>query len=511
MYTLADLPRKGAALYGPRTALVFETTRLTYDELNRRVNQAAHMLTDLGLQPGERITVLSDNSGRYLEIYFAAAKVGLSVTPLNTRLSDAELAYIVEDSEAVAIVAGDGYEARAATLLRSVPALRLGVSLDNDFEGFTGYEEALAKAPEHEPDPSREPAEDDLAVLMYTSGTTGAPKGVMLSHRNVMTAAIADAIAMQFTKDDSTCFVLPIFHVSWWPILSLVLVGGKVVINRAPDLNQILGLIQDEKCTHMNSVPTIYGWLIETAPVETFDLSTLRLLTYAGSPIAVQVLKRAITVFGPIFAQGYGATETAGGPISIFEAEDHHVEGEDNRLLASAGKPAICSEVKIVDDLDQAVEPGVIGEVCVRGNHIMMGYWKNPQLTAKALRGGWYHTGDMGYLDERGYLFLTDRKSDMIISGGENVYPNEVENAVYTHPAILECSVVATPDQRWGEVVHAVVVARDGVQIGPEEIIDHCRQTLAGYKCPKRVTFVDALPRTAIGKVSRKHVKELVR
>jgi long-chain acyl-CoA synthetase len=511
MYTLADLPRKGAALYGPRTAVVFETTRLTYDELNRRVNRAAHMLTGLGLQPGERLTVLSDNSARYLEIYFAAAKVGLSVTPLNTRLSDAELEYIVEDSEAVALVAGDGYEARAATLLRSVPTLRFGVSLDNELDGFASYEEALAEAPEHEPDPSREPAEDDLAVLMYTGGTTGAPKGVMLSHRNVMTAAIADALAMEFTKDDATCFVLPIFHVSWWPILSLLLVGGKVVIDRAPDLNEILRLIQDEKCTHMNSVPTIYGWLMEMTPVDTYDLSTLRLLSYAGSPIAVQVLKRAMTVFGPMFAQGYGATETAGGPITIFAAEDHHVEGEDSRLLASAGKPAICSEVKVVDDHDQTVEPGVIGEVCVRGNHIMMGYWKNPELTAKALRGGWYHTGDMGYLDERGYLFLTDRKSDMIISGGENVYPNEVENAVYTHPAILECSVVATPDGRWGEIVHAVVVARDGVQIAPEEIIDHCRQTLAGYKCPKRVTFVDALPKTAIGKVSRKDVKELVR
>jgi long-chain acyl-CoA synthetase len=511
MYTLADLPRKGAALYGPRTAVVFETTRLTYAELNRRVNQAAHMLTDLGLQPGERLTVLSDNSTRYLETYFAAAKVGLSVTPLNTRLSDAELEYIVEDSEAVALVAGDGYEARAATLLRSVPALRVGVSLDCELDGFTSYEEELAKAPEHEPDPSREPAEDDLAVLMYTGGTTGAPKGVMLSHRNVMTAAIADAIAMQFTKDDATCFVLPIFHVSWWPILSLLLVGGKVVINRVPDLNQILRLIQDEKCTHMNAVPTIYGWLIEMAPGDSYDLSTLRLLTYAGSPIAVQVLKRAMTTFGPIFAQGYGATETAGGPITIFEAEDHHLEGEDSRLLASAGKASICSEVKIVDNDDQTIEPGVIGEVCVRGKHVMMGYWKNPELTAKALKGGWYHTGDMGYLDERGYLFLTDRKSDMIISGGENVYPNEVENAIYTHAGVLECTVVAASDERWGELVHAVVVLRAGVVVSPEEIIEHCRLTLAGYKCPKRVTFVESLPKTAVGKISRKDVKERVR
>ena len=309
---------------------------MTYAELNRRVNQAAHALADLGLKPGERLTVLSDNSARYLETYLAAAKLGASVTPLNTRLSDSELDYIVTDSEAVAIVAGDGYEARASTLLSSVPALRLGVSLDNDLEGFTGYEEALAQAPDHEPDRGRGPSEDELAVLMYTGGTTGAPKGVMLSHRNVMTAAIAAAPAMEFTKDDSTCFVLPIFHVSWWPILSLLLVGGKVVINRRQVLDEILRLIQDEKCTHMNSVPTIYGWLIEMAPVDSYDVRSLRSLTYAGSPIAVEILKRAITVFGPIFTQGYGATETAGGPITIFEAADHFA-GPCSGLSFSAG------------------------------------------------------------------------------------------------------------------------------------------------------------------------------
>ncbi len=511
MYTLADLPRNGAALHGTRTAVVFEDTRLTYAELNRRVNQAAHALVDLGLQPGERLAVLSDNSARYLETYLAAAKVGASVTPLNTRLSDSELGYIVTDSEAVAIVAGDGYEARAARLLAAVPAVRVGVSLDNDLEGFTGYEEALAQAPEHEPDRGCGPSEDELAVLMYTGGTTGAPKGVMLSHRNVMTAAIATAITVELTKDDSTCFVLPIFHVAWWPIISLLLAGGKVVINRRPGLDEILRLIQDEQCTHMNLVPTIYGWLMDLAPVDSYDLSSLRSLTYAGSPFAVEMLKRAITVFGPIFAQGYGATETAGGPITMLEAADHHLDGVESSLLASAGKATICSEIKIVDDNDETVGPGVVGEVCARGQHIMMGYWKNSELTAKALRGGWYHTGDLGYLDERGYLFLTARKSDMIISGGENVYPNEVENAVYTHPAVRECSVIAAPDERWGEIVHAVVVRRVGVRIGPDEIIAHCRQTLAGYKCPKKVTFLDSLPKTAIGKVSRKDVKELVR
>src|SRR5271166_6541485 len=372
MYTLADLPRHGAALHGPRTAVVFEGTRLTYAELNRRVNQAAHALADLGLQPGERIAVLSDNSARYLEIYLAAAKLGVTVTPLNSRLADPELDYIVRDSEAVAIVAGAGYEKRALALLAGAPAVRLGVALDNQADGFVSYEEALAEASGDEPDPERyRVSEDDLAVLMYTGGTTGLPKGVMLSHRNVMTAAIANALQCEFTKDDSTCFVLPIFHVSWWPIISLLLVGGKTVIVRKPDLNEILRLIQDEKCTHMNLVPTLYGLLMDAAPIGSYDLSGLRSLTYAGSPMPVEVLKRAITVFGPIFAQGYGATETAGGPITMLLAEDHHLYGPDSRLLASAGQAGICAEVKVVDDNDERAGPGQIGEVCVRGNHIM--------------------------------------------------------------------------------------------------------------------------------------------
>ncbi len=509
MYTLADLPRYGAARHGPRTAVVFEGTRLTYSDLNRRVNQAAHALISLGLRPGERIAVLSDNSARYLEIYLAAAKLGVSVTPLNTRLSDAELDYIVKDSEAVAIVAGDGYAKRAAALRAAAPAVRTAISLDNHQDGFTEYEAALAAAPGHEPDPERyQVGEDDLAVLMYTGGTTGTPKGVMLSHRNVMTATIASALGSEVTKEDSTCFVLPIFHVSWWPVIMMLLVGGKVVIVRKPDLTEILRLIQDERCTHMNLVPTLYGWLMDMAPVRDFDLSSLRLLTYAGSPMPVEVLKRAITVFGPIFTQGYGATETAGGPITMLFAEDHHLDGPDSRLLASAGQAGICAEVKVVDGDDQPLGPGQIGEVCVRGKHIMAGYWKNPELTAKALKGGWYHTGDLGYLDERGYLFLTDRKSDMIISGGENVYPTEVENVIYTHPAVLECSVVATPDERWGEIVHAVIVVRDGAQVSSEEIIEHCRQALAGYKCPKKVTFLESLPKTVIGKISRKVMRE---
>ena len=337
MYTLADLPRHGAALHGPRPAVVFEGTTLTYAQLNERVNRAAHGLLALGLQPGERIAILADNSCRYLEVYLAAAKVGVSVTPLNTRLSDEELDFIVRDSEAVAVVAGDGYEERAGALLSGAPAAQLGLALDNAFEGFVSYGAAVADASGEEPDPERfKVAGGDVAVLMYTGGTTGTPKGVMLSHRNVMTAAIATCLQAELTKDDATCFVLPIFHVSWWPIISLLLVGGKVVIVRRPDLVEMLRLIQEERCTHLNLVPTLYAALINQAPIGEYDLSSLRLLTYAGSPFPLEVLKQAISVFGPRFVQGYGATETAGGPITMLAAEDHHLEGPDTALLGSA-------------------------------------------------------------------------------------------------------------------------------------------------------------------------------
>ena len=273
----------------------------------------------------------------------------------------------------------------------------------------------------------------------------------------------------------------------------------------------MLSLIETERCTHLNLVPTVYGRLADDPTTADYDLSSLRIMSYAGSPFPVTILKRCIRQFGNIFAQAYGATETGGGPITVLDAADHHLDGDGARLLASAGRPGVCSRVKVVGDDDTTLGPGEIGEVCVTGAHIMIGYWKNPELTAQALRGGWYHTGDMGYLDEQGFLFLTDRKSDMIITGGENVYPTEVENVLHMHSAVLECAVVGTVSDKWGETVHAVIVLRPGAAATAEELIDHCKLTLARYKCPKAVTFVESMPKTAIGKISRKDAKELIK
>ncbi|MDO9262510.1 MAG: long-chain-fatty-acid--CoA ligase [Desulfosalsimonadaceae bacterium] len=506
MYTLGDIPRK-SALYSPeREAVVFEATRLTYREFNTRINRLANGLVRMGFKKGDRVTVLAENTHKYLEVYFAAAKLGMSVTPLNFRLSDDEIIHIVNDSEAACFFAGDDYLEEAAGMRSKIRDISVWIGVDGNIDGFIDYEVLLKDASDKEPEVDVD--EDDLAVLMYTGGTTGLPKGVMLSHRNIITGVINANLISGTTRDDATCYVLPLFHVSFWPAFCLLLAGGKVAINRKPDLNEILRIIQDERCTHMNAVPTVYGWLLQFGNVDAYNISSLKLLSYAGSPFPPEILKQCMEKFGPIFAQGYGATETAGGAITLLREEDHALSGPKTGLLVSAGKASLCSEIRIVDPEGHPLPANETGEITVRGKHVMVGYWKNPEQTRKALRDGWYHTGDMGFMDENGYLFLRDRKADMIVTGGENVYPKEVEDVLYEHPAVSMAAVVSAPDQRWGERVQAVVVLKPGQNATEEALIAFCKKRLGGYKCPKSVEFWDALPTTPIGKILRKDVKK---
>jgi acyl-CoA synthetase (AMP-forming)/AMP-acid ligase II len=256
----------------------------------------------------------------------------------------------------------------------------------------------------------------------------------------------------------------------------------------------------------MNLVPTIYGWMVDYPNVEKYNLSSLRILTYAGSPMPIEILKKCIRKFGNKFSQGYGATECI--PISMFDMRDHYLDGPKAEKLLSAGKPMVCAQVRIMDEQDNKLKPGEIGEICVKGKQVMMGYWKNPDLTKEMVRDGWYHTGDMGYVDEEGYIFLSDRKADMIISGGENVYPKEVEDVIYQHPSVKECTVVSAPSGKWGEIVQAVIILKPDEYATEEEIIKHCKKTLAGYKCPKAVAFWNDLPKTIIGKILKKEIKQ---
>jgi long-chain acyl-CoA synthetase len=504
MYTLGDIPRKSARICPDFEATVFEGTRLTHRQLNDRVNRLANVLIGKGYRRGDRVAVLAGNTHKYLEIYFAAGKLGMSVTPLNFRLSDSEIAYIVNDSEAVCFLVGDEYEERALGLKGELRAIRDWIALDAETEGAEYYEALLEGASGREPDVDVD--EEEVAILMYTGGTTGLPKGVLMTHRNIMTAIIAAALGCGFRYDDTTCFVLPLFHVSFWPALAVLLVGGKVAINRRPDLGEILGLIQDEKCTHVNMVPTIYTWMLAYPDIDSFDLSSLRLISYAGSPFPPEVLKKCIKKFGDRFMQAYGMTEALGA--SGLAPWDHVLEGEQSRLLSSAGKESLCADLRIVDEEGVPVQVGSVGEISIRGKHVMKGYWKNEEQTRKTIRNGWLHTGDMGYIDEEGYLFLVDRKADMIVTGGENVYPKETEDVLYEHPAVMECAVVSAPDERWGERVQAAVVLKEGQKATSEELIEHCKGRLAGYKCPKAIVFWEALPKTPIGKILRKDVKK---
>lgn len=506
MYTLGDIPRKGALLHPDKEAVVFEETRLTYRQLNSRVNRLANAFIKIGLKKGGRVTVLAENTHKYLEIYFATAKLGMSVTPLNYRLSDSELEHIVNDSEATCFIVGDAYEERALGIRNNLDSIQVWIALDKKQDDFLNYEDMLQDASDEEP--LVEVEEDELAVLMYTGGTTGLPKGVMLSHRNIMTGIVTANLMYKISSEDATCFVLPLFHVSFWPAFCLLLAGGKVAINRKADLNEILRIIQDEKCTHINAVPTVYGWLLQFGNVDDYDLSSLKIMSYAGSPFPPEVLKQCIEKFGNIFCQGYGATETAGGAITTLGNDDHEVSGPKSNLLVSAGKAALCSEIRIVGEKGETLPAVEIGEIAAKGRHVMLGYWKNQDLTDSVLKGGWYHTGDMGYMDENQYLFLVDRKADMIVTGGENVYPKEVEDILYEHPAVLECAVVSSPDKKWGEQVQAVVVLKPDQSVTKEEIILHCKEKLGGYKCPKSVEFWSEVPKTPIGKILRKDVKK---
>lgn len=504
MATLGDIARNGARTYPDAEAVVFENTRLTYREFDNRINRLASALLKLGAAKSDRVAILAENTHKYLEVYLGAAKAGLVTTPLNFRLSQDELAHILNESEASLVLVGEGYEAAALALLSKAKTVRIWIGLDNNFSGHF-YEDLLADS--SDVDPLVEVDDNELAVLMYTGGTTGKPKGVMLSHRNILAAMHCLCEQNHLTALDITCMVLPLFHVSFWPALCCLVVGGKVVILQRPEIPRILSSIQRERCTHMNAVPTIYGWIIMHPNLDQFDLSSIRLMSYAGSPMPEAVLRKCIARFGSRLAQGYGLTEAAPA-VSELMPEDHVLAGPRAKLLKSAGRSLPGVEVRVVDESGAPLKPGQTGEVVVRGANVLMGYWKNPKMTAEKLRDGWLRTGDIGFLDEEGYIYLVDRKTDMIITGGENVYPQETENVLYSHPAVQECAVTSAPDDNWGERVQAVVVLKPGSTATEKDLIEFCKSKLAGYKCPKRIEFWDELPKTTVGKILRKDVKE---
>lgn len=507
MRTLGDITTRYAKLTPDREALVFEETRLTWKAFNDRATRLANWLVSRGGGKGDTISALAQNCNQYYELYFAAFKTGMVMAPVNYRLSPGEMIHLLNHSDASILFVGADYFEFVEEHRDEMEHVVTLVSFDGPTSGMEDYEAILAASSTR--GPGVDVDEDDIALISYTGGTTGLPKGAMLTHRNLITTLRTIALMGGLDSEYRTLQVLPPFHLTIWQTLTVLYVGGTSVLNKKVDLLHVLGLFGRENITHINLVPVLLNWILKVPDLDSYDFSTLRYITYGGAPIPEAVLEECMRRLTPNFAQGYGLTEST--MLATALTPEHHVISDDpvvKRRLSSAGQEILHADVRVVGEDGTELPPGEIGEIIIRGPNVMRGYWKNPELTAERIKGEWLYSNDMGYFDDDWFLYIVDRKVDMIITGGENVYPAEVENVIYQHPAVLEAAVVSAPDEKWGETVAASVVLKEGAVLAPDELMSFCKERLAGYKCPRMVTFVPALPKSPIDKIVRKEVRE---
>lgn len=506
---LGDILRRNAKLYPSKIGLKFEDSSYTYFEFNERVNRLANGLLDLGLTKGDRVGVLERNCAEFIEAYFAIAKSGTVVVPINPRHSKDEFAFLMEDAGiTVLIIDGEFIESIGSWRDQLKQLEHIIVLGDMDFNELISYEKFISRMPADEP--STTVTENDLYLIMYTSGTTGRPKGVMISHKNCMANTVNMVLELKIQHDDVSILVMPLYHIGGlWPILVHFYQGGRIILQRKFDETAVLEAIQEETVTTFNLVPIMLIRLLEHEHLQQYDLRCLRLIFYGGAPMPVPVLKRALEYFGNRLMTGLGMTEASGG-ILFLQPEDLCLEGPEEKVkrLKSVGRDAVNVVTMIVNAEGKEIKPGEIGEVIVRGDNVMCGYWNLPDETANTIRNGWLYTGDLATIDDEGYVLLVDRAKDIIISGGENISSKEVEDALYSHPGVLEAAVIGIPDDRWGESVHAVVVCRRENKLTEEILIEHCRENLASFKRPKSVEFMQELPRNILGKVEKNKLKE---
>ncbi len=492
------------ARYAPsKVALVDEATgrRYTYEALSARVDRAAAALQHLlGVVKGDRIAVLAYNCPETLELMFAAGKIGAILVPLNFRLAVPELAYILGDAAPKVFVYGPEFEEAARELLRTTP-----VEFPVPFAagGFAAcYEDLLDSSAASEGAVKPEITLDDPHLILYTSGTTGQPKGAVLTHGTITWNAINTQVGWDLCQDDITITHTPFFHTGGLNVLTTPLLhrGGTVILMRAFDAAKSLQIIERERCTVVFAVPTMFQMMLESPPFGTVDLSSVRFFITGGAPCPVSLIE-AYSRRGLTFKQGYGLTE-AGPNCFTLDARDAI------RKAGSVGFPNMHVDVRVVTDEGDDARPDEVGELLIRGPHVIPGYWRNPDATAQALRGGWLHTGDLVRRDAEGYTYIVDRKKDMFISGGENVYPAELERLLHGHPDISEAAVIGVPDPKWGEVGRAIVVARPGTSLTDRDVLAYLDVRVARYKIPKSVVFVSELPRNPSGKVLKPALRD---
>ena len=491
---------------GPATA--FASRRRTWAQTQDRVARVAGALSALGVHRGDRVAILALNSDRYLELMYAIPWIGAAMVPINTRLAAPEIEYILADSGAVALFIDGAMAHHLSALDGKMRGVREIIWLDDmaSPEGMLHYEDLTA----YETADDVGAANDDLAGLFYTGGTTGRSKGVMLSHTNLVVNAMNAVAGMSFNADTAYIHSGAMFHLAdGASSFGVTMTGGRHAFVPRFEPVEVLQTIASEKITHAQFVPTMVNMLVNHSRFKEFDISTLSFILYGASPMPEGVLRKAIEVMPRVrLMHGYGMTEAA--PIvTLLDPKYTTLSGPFAGRLKSCGQAALSCEVKVVDADRKEVPRGTAGELAVRGANIMKGYWNKPEETAAVLENGWYYTGDGAYMDREGFVFIVDRLKDMIISGGENVYSAEVENAISLMPGVGEVAVIGVPDERWGERVHAIIVAKPGVTLTADDVMMHCRDQIAGYKCPKSIDFRDApMPLSGAGKVLKRELRE---
>jgi fatty-acyl-CoA synthase len=507
--------QRALAFYGRKLGVVCGGFRYTYREFFERCDRLSRAVERLGVQRGDRVAFLAYNCHRLLEAYYGVVQAGAILVPLNIRLTGADFVAILRDAQARVLFFESDFCDIVGSIRGDLPCehlIPLDLPTSVTWDSKKSYDDLLVDAG---PDPylPAEPDEEDVAEIFYTSGTTGTPKGVMLSHRNLYLHALSSIIGLGISDRDVQLHTIPLFHVNGWGApQSLTCMGGTHVMLRRFDPAEALKLLTDENVTSMSLVPTMALALLNHPDVSRRRYPSLRMVNLGGAAASLTLVRRLEEVFGCPCFSGYGLTETSPiltlsdlrGPLRESPQE------EALRRKAMTGWAQIGTELRVVDEEGRDVRPDgmQVGEIIARGDGVMKGYWRKPEETARVIRDGWFYTGDMATIDTDGYVLVVDRKKDIIISGGENISSLEIEKCLYAHPAVLECAVLAVPDEKWGEVPKAVVVPREDLKVTEEDLLEHCRRHLAAYKCPRSIDFVEGLPKGGTGKILKKALRE---
>ncbi len=497
---------RAAALYPDRVAIIDEERQFSYREFQERANKLSHALLKAGIGKGDRVCILSPNSHFFLESFYGVSQIGAVLVPLNYRLLGADHEFIIEHAGVKVLLVDLEYTTIIDEIRDSLSSVETWVVAGEKGvirDGWLNWEDWIdAEADSVPPDPGLK--ESDLVSINYTSGTTARPKGVMLTHRNCFINATNFIHHLRLSHEDVELWTLPMFHCNGWGgVYALTGLAGTHVVLRSIDARRIFELIEAHKVTFACMAPTVLNTILEYPDRASHKIETLPRFVVAGAPPPAAFIERLEVDLGWEFIQIYGLTETS--PILTVTNLDQYTKKTDYQRRSRAGIPVLGADLVVCDDAGNPVakDDRSIGEVCGRSNVIFEGYWEQPEATAEAIRDGWFRTGDLATWDHTGSINIVDRKKDVIISGGENISSPEVEAALYQHPSILECAVIGIPDDQWGETPLALIVLRDGAQLTENQVIAHCRDTLAHFKCPKKVEFLDQLPRTATGKLQK--------